>query len=678
MNKILCFMALSCAIFTAKAQCDETLPIIERFDTNVINVCWNVVDKDKDGNNWYWWEYSSYYGGHKVIASNSFYTSSGALTPDNWIVSHAINLTSFSPNDNIVVSYKIRAELAAFAHEFYTVYAATSNQTSAFESSSVKRGEYIDEVGGAGTFVTRTLNISALAGNVVYIAFRHHNSYNQYNINIDEVSISSRGAPQNCTSDADNDGVCDSDDQCPGLNDALIGTPCNDGDPCTVNDVYDTDCGCSGTYADTDNDGVCDAYDQCPGQDDSIDTNNNGIPDGCEDLNTCTQQTTNFNQDQLNHSGSGESTISLALPSGSKDLSFTINNIDEKTKGKESNKYVENVTVTFRDGLGALKTYRSYSGLNVSSANVNIQGEVQSVTVSLKDSYDGNSDSTLNINFSSVIYCGNGSTPPPCTDSDGDTICDSVDQCPGQDDRIDANNNGIPDGCESSGCTESTSNFSKNPLTHSGSGSNSTTLNLPTNSQDILFTVSGLDDRLKGKESNKYIENVTVTYKDGLGITKTYGTFSGSNLSSQIVDIKGKVQSVTVSLTDGFNGNTTSNMSVDLSAVTYCSTSTARTSGELNTEKTSIGGEEESIESSIKVYPNPASDALYVKGISDEGSSNILLYNINGSLVLGAKIDNSYNQGQKIDIQKLPTGLYLMRIVNNNGEILKTERIVIK
>ncbi|MEQ8706869.1 MAG: M12 family metallo-peptidase, partial [Phaeodactylibacter sp.] len=58
--------------------------------------------------------------------------------------------------------------------------------------------------------------------------------------------------------DSDNDGVCDADDQCPGFDDSLIGTSCNDGDDCTINDVYTSDCDCAGTFQDSDNDGVCD------------------------------------------------------------------------------------------------------------------------------------------------------------------------------------------------------------------------------------------------------------------------------------------------------------------------------------------------------------------------------------------------------------------------------------
>lgn len=57
--------------------------------------------------------------------------------------------------------------------------------------------------------------------------------------------------------DSDNDGVPDSLDQCPGLDDALIGTSCDDGDDCTENDVYDDNCACSGTYTDNDEDGLC-------------------------------------------------------------------------------------------------------------------------------------------------------------------------------------------------------------------------------------------------------------------------------------------------------------------------------------------------------------------------------------------------------------------------------------
>jgi len=95
------------------------------------------------------------------------------------------------------------------------------------------------------------------------------------------------GAPQFCqcppgASDVDNDGVCDALDICEGFNNNLIGTACNDGDPCTINDRYAEDCNCVGESAlDSDNDGVCDVQDAAPGNPCTAD----GVVDGIEPLN---------------------------------------------------------------------------------------------------------------------------------------------------------------------------------------------------------------------------------------------------------------------------------------------------------------------------------------------------------------------------------------------------------
>jgi len=46
--------------------------------------------------------------------------------------------------------------------------------------------------------------------------------------------------------DSDNDGVCDAADDCPNFDDTLIGTPCDDGDPETLNDIWQSNCTCQG------------------------------------------------------------------------------------------------------------------------------------------------------------------------------------------------------------------------------------------------------------------------------------------------------------------------------------------------------------------------------------------------------------------------------------------------
>ena len=61
--------------------------------------------------------------------------------------------------------------------------------------------------------------------------------------------------------------------------------PCDDQNPCTINDIIDSNCHCIGEETvDSDNDGICDPLDICDGFDDNLDSDNNGIPD-C--LGTC-------------------------------------------------------------------------------------------------------------------------------------------------------------------------------------------------------------------------------------------------------------------------------------------------------------------------------------------------------------------------------------------------------
>ena len=103
-----------------------------------------------------------------------------------------------------------------------------------------------------------------------------------------------------CLYDADNDGVCDEEDVCPGHDDladvdgdaipdgcddcdnTLTGKPCDDGNPCTILDKFDANCNCFGIPMDNDQDGVCNWEDRCDGFDDNIDVDGDSIPDGCD------------------------------------------------------------------------------------------------------------------------------------------------------------------------------------------------------------------------------------------------------------------------------------------------------------------------------------------------------------------------------------------------------------
>ncbi len=63
-----------------------------------------------------------------------------------------------------------------------------------------------------------------------------------------------------------------------------VGTSCNDGNDCTINDVYDVNCNCEGELQDADGDNVCDTEDNCPdiSNPDQADSDGDGLGDVCD------------------------------------------------------------------------------------------------------------------------------------------------------------------------------------------------------------------------------------------------------------------------------------------------------------------------------------------------------------------------------------------------------------
>ncbi len=158
-----------------------------------------------------------------------------------------------------------------------------------------------------------------------------------------DAFVSKIEAPSSVQTDSDNDGVADDEDLCPGYDDNIDVD--DDGIPDGCDELIDSD-----------DDGVSDAEDQCPGYDDTIDADSDGVPDGCDPL------------------------------------------IDS-------------------DGDGVADAYDQCPGKD------------DSVDVDADGIPDGCDD---------------------LIDSDGDGIADSEDICPGHHDVIDIDNDGIPDGCDDS------------------------------------------------------------------------------------------------------------------------------------------------------------------------------------------------------------------------------------
>jgi hypothetical protein len=497
---------------------------------------------------------------------------------------------------------------------------------------------------------------------------------------------------------------CDDTDE-----NAYPGASCSDGDVCTIGDVLDANCNCiPGSITDSDGDGVCDAEDQCPGGDDFVDENNNGIPDFCD----CNQQSTNFSGNSLSGPGSATSSTMVSFGLGSKDPTFTIQDLGAKTNGNPSNRYIDKVDVEYIDGNGQTQFHASYQGNVQSSANVSILDQVQSITVSLYDGYDGNYGNTLSVTFSTVNYCGPicqdsdsdgicdgddecsdwddnllGQTCDDgfdCTindvyidcqvcagidsgDSDADGVCDALDICPLGDDNIDLDNNGVPDACDSA-CDNITSLFSPNPLTKSGLGIATSTVSFPPGNQDVSFTISNIGKKTNGKNDRRYIDEVTVNYVDGAGNVVEEGVYDGNGPSSVNIVINGEVQSVTLSLRNAYTANTSNfAVSVNMTSVSSCAPASSPGKGYEITNK----------QMDVMIYPNPASDYILMSLSEIVETGEVRISDVLGNHLTSIKMENA--KAMRIPINEYSTSqqlIFVSLLVPGKDPIVKKVLIV--
>jgi hypothetical protein len=83
------------------------------------------------------------------------------------------------------------------------------------------------------------------------------------------------------------------------------------------------------------------------------------------------------------------------------------------------------------------------------------------------------------------------------------------------------------------------------------------------------------------------------------------------------------------------------------------------------------GTEETSDSNQIYLHPNPANERITIKGMNKEGE--ILLMDMLGQVVLA----QAFESESQLDLTRLPSGIYLVRVIDGIGRILKAQKVVI-
>ncbi|MBK43699.1 MAG: hypothetical protein CMC83_07565 [Flavobacteriaceae bacterium] len=179
-----------------------TLPYSNDFeDFDAWQSCNTYFDSDGDNNYWNNILYDSDGDGtvdNRYAASFSYDNNAGPLTPDNWVIFGPIDLANVN---DATMTWKAMGTDQNWCAENYSVYVGTEPTVSNLLGSAVSFSETFPSgtpgpgggtfEPGCGSFADRSLDISAMVGNQVYVGFRHHGVTDMYVLAVDELAVTS-------------------------------------------------------------------------------------------------------------------------------------------------------------------------------------------------------------------------------------------------------------------------------------------------------------------------------------------------------------------------------------------------------------------------------------------------------------------------------------------------------
>ena len=156
--------------------------LTEGFEGTGLPTGWTSNDYDGDSYNWDCdWIYTPHSGAQSA-ASASYINDIGALYPDNWLITSAVDLTGYN---SIELSYWVAAQDPAWPADHLEVWISTTGNT--------VPGDFTDQVDDytetSDVWKERLVDLSAYGGETIYIAFRHCECTDWYWIKIDDVTV---------------------------------------------------------------------------------------------------------------------------------------------------------------------------------------------------------------------------------------------------------------------------------------------------------------------------------------------------------------------------------------------------------------------------------------------------------------------------------------------------------
>jgi hypothetical protein len=144
---------------------------------------WTLIDSDGDSRDWIQSE-----GSGQLLSENGNYHAgsyswqTGALTPDNWLISPQISIV----DPSTVLRFRAGIAWSTGFGELLEVYISTTG-TNIGDFIPIWNNRFRNA--DQGTWFSFTLALSAYAGQNIHIAFRHYDSSDEFWVGVDDVMV---------------------------------------------------------------------------------------------------------------------------------------------------------------------------------------------------------------------------------------------------------------------------------------------------------------------------------------------------------------------------------------------------------------------------------------------------------------------------------------------------------
>jgi len=171
-------------ILMTVVSCDPvtSFPWTEDFEDGP-DPCFTFIDNDGDGFNWVYYNGATMmtHSGNGIMYSESYSHNTGALSPDNWMITPALTL----PDDasGFILSWWAAGQDQSYFSEHYSVYVSNGNTVNDFTSAPIYEGVTTHDM------TRHYISLAEYAGQTIYIAFRHHDIIDMYRLNIDDIFV---------------------------------------------------------------------------------------------------------------------------------------------------------------------------------------------------------------------------------------------------------------------------------------------------------------------------------------------------------------------------------------------------------------------------------------------------------------------------------------------------------